>query len=118
VLLHSFEDDFTSVWGNVESANIKIGREVGQLPLNSRFQVDEPEILVLNFASQKHERPSPFLEREVSSSPSQLQGGQGMGCSVDVDGLDRKCGSDVGSRVNNETAVERPSGVDCIIRDK
>lgn len=33
VLLHSFEDGFTSVWGNVESANIKLGREVGQLPL-------------------------------------------------------------------------------------
>ena len=99
-------------------ANIKIGREIGQLPLNSRFQVDEPEILVLNLSPQQHERPSSFQEGEVSSSPRQRQGGQGMGCTVGGDGLQRKCGADVGSRVNNETAVGRPSGVDRIIRDK
>ncbi len=39
VLLHSFEDDFTAVWGNVERANIEVGREVGQLLFGTGFQV-------------------------------------------------------------------------------
>ena len=54
-LLHSFEDDFAAVRGDVEVANVEVGSEVGQLPLGAVLQVDEPEILVLNLSSQEHE---------------------------------------------------------------
>jgi len=37
-LLHSFEDNFTSVWGDVEVANVEVGSEVSQLPLDARLQ--------------------------------------------------------------------------------
>jgi len=36
MLLHSFEDNFRAVCGNVEVANIKVGREVSQLPFRAR----------------------------------------------------------------------------------
>ena len=32
-LLHPFENNFTTVRGDVEVADVKVGREVGQLPL-------------------------------------------------------------------------------------
>ena len=97
MLLHSFEDDFTAVWGNVEGANIEVGREVGQLSLGTRLQVYEPEILVLNLSSQEHERPSSVQEGKVSSSPGQGQGWQGMRRSLGCDGFNRKGGANVGS---------------------
>src|SRR5580658_5226871 len=58
VFLHSLEHNLTPVRRNVEVANVEIGGEVGQLSLRARFQVDEPEILVLNLSSQQHQRPS------------------------------------------------------------
>ena len=36
MLLRSFEDNFGAVCGNVEVANIKVRREVSQLPLRAR----------------------------------------------------------------------------------
>jgi len=45
VFLHSFKDDFTTVWGDIEIANVEVGRKVGQLPLGTRLRVDKPEIL-------------------------------------------------------------------------
>ena len=50
-LLHSFEDDFLAVRGDIEVANVEVRREVGQLPLGTRLQVDEFEIFVLNFSA-------------------------------------------------------------------
>jgi hypothetical protein len=38
-LLHSFQDNFTAVWGNVEVPNIEIARNVGQLPLSAGLRV-------------------------------------------------------------------------------
>jgi hypothetical protein len=52
-LLHSFEDKLAAIWGDVEVANAEVGSEVGQLPLDTRLQVDEPEILMLNLSSQE-----------------------------------------------------------------
>jgi hypothetical protein len=49
--LHSFEGNFTAVRRDVEVANVEVGRKVGQLPLGTRLQVDEPEILMLNLSS-------------------------------------------------------------------
>jgi hypothetical protein len=60
--LHSFEDDFTAVWGDVEGLNIEVGRKVRQLPLIASVEVDEPEILVLHLSSQEHESPSAVQE--------------------------------------------------------
>ena len=54
-LLHTFEDYVTAVWGNVKVANIEVGTEASQLPLRTRLQVDEPEILMLNLSSQEYE---------------------------------------------------------------
>jgi hypothetical protein len=36
MLLHSFEDDFRAVFGNVEVANIKVRREISLLPFCGR----------------------------------------------------------------------------------
>jgi hypothetical protein len=44
-----------AVWRDIEVPNVKVGREVGQLPLSTRLQVDEPEILMLNFSSQEND---------------------------------------------------------------
>ncbi len=54
-LLDSFQDHFPAVWGEVEIANIEVGRKIRQLPLGARVQVDEPEILVLNLSPQDQE---------------------------------------------------------------
>jgi hypothetical protein len=67
-LLRSFEDNITAVWGDVEVANVKIRREVGQLGLGAGVEVDEPEILMLNLTSEEHEVASSRQEDQVSSS--------------------------------------------------
>ena len=54
-LLHSFEDNFTTIRRDVEVANVEVGSEVSQLPLDARLQVDEPEVFMLNLSSQEHE---------------------------------------------------------------
>ena len=106
VLLHSFQDNLAAVWRDVEVANVKVGRDVGQLPLGARLQIDEPEILMLNVSSQEHECTSSGQERQVSSPSSQGQCRQGMRCGFCRDRLHRKRRADVGSRVDNK----RPSG--------
>src|SRR6266851_5554980 len=107
-LLHSFEDNFTSVWRDVEVANVEVGSEVGQLVLCTRLQVDQPKILVLNLSSQEHQRSSSRKNGEVSSSPSEGKGGQGTHYGLGCYGFQRKGRADVGSRVDNEVAVGRP----------
>ena len=97
MFLHSFKNNFTAVWGDIEVANVEVGRKVGQLPLSARLQVDEPEILMLNLSSQEDEPPSSRQEFQVSSPPSQDQGRHGMGCALDRDGFHRKRGANVGS---------------------
>jgi len=52
-LLHSLQHNFTPVWRDVEVAYIEIWRQVGQLPLGAGFQVEPPEVLVLNIPLQK-----------------------------------------------------------------
>jgi hypothetical protein len=71
VLLDSFEDDFTSVGGDVEVANVEVGREVRELTLGACFQVDEPEILMLNISAEDHEGTASRKEGEVSSATCQ-----------------------------------------------
>jgi hypothetical protein len=38
------EDDYTTVWGEVEGANIELRGKVGQLTLGSCLQVDDPGV--------------------------------------------------------------------------
>jgi hypothetical protein len=76
-LLHSCEDNFASVWRDVEVANIEVGGEVGQLVLCTRLQVDQPEILVLNLSPQEYQRSSSRKCGEVSSAPREGKGWQG-----------------------------------------
>jgi hypothetical protein len=54
-LVDSFQDDFAAVWGEVEIANIEVGRKIRQLPFRGCVQVDEPEILVLDLSPQDQE---------------------------------------------------------------
>src|SRR6202158_2985199 len=117
-LLHSFEDNFTAVWGDVEVSNVEVGSEIGQLPLGACVQVDEAEVIVLNLASQEHECPSSGQEGQMSSPPSQGQGRQGMRSGLGRDGFHRERGADVGSRIDNEAAVVRPRGIDRVLPDK
>ena len=53
MLLHSFENNFMAVGGDVEVANVEVGRKVGQLSLCTCLEIDEPEILVLNVSSEE-----------------------------------------------------------------
>ena len=117
-LLHPFEDDFTTVRGDVEVANVKVGREVGQLPLGARLEVDEPEILMLNVSSQEHERLSSREEGEMSSSSSEDQGRQRARRGLGGDGFHRKCGANIGSGVDKEAPVGSPRWIDRIFMDK
>ena len=55
MLLHSFEDNFMTILGDVEVANVKVGSEVGQLAFGPGFKIDQPEILMLNLTSQEHD---------------------------------------------------------------
>src|ERR1700682_6317596 len=96
-LLHSFEDNFTTIRRDVEVANIEVGSEFGQLPLGARLQVDEPEVFMSNLSSQEHECSSYWEEGQWSSSTSQGQGWKGMRCGCGRDGLHGKRGADVGS---------------------
>ncbi len=73
---------------------------------------------MLNLSSQEHECPSSRQEGQVSSPPSQGQGRQGVRCSLGRDGFHRKCGADVGSRVDNEAAIGRPRRIDRVLLDK
>jgi hypothetical protein len=51
LFLHTFESDFVAIRGNIEIADIEVGRQVRQLSLSAGLEIDEPEILMLNFAS-------------------------------------------------------------------
>ena len=50
-VLEAFEDDFAAVGGNIEVANVEVGRKVGQLAFGACVEIDEPEIFVLNFSA-------------------------------------------------------------------
>jgi len=50
VFLGAFENHFLAAWGDIEIANIEVWREVGEFALDACIEVDEPEILVFNFA--------------------------------------------------------------------
>jgi len=65
-LLHSFEDDFTAIWRDVEVANVEVGeRNESNCRSVAGLHVDQPKILMLNLSSQKHERPSSAQEGQV-----------------------------------------------------
>src|SRR6266853_1862743 len=117
-LLHSFEDNFTSVWRDVEVANVEVCSEVGQLALLPRLQVDQPEILVLNLSAQEHQRSSSRKDGEVSSPAREGKCRQRTHYGVGRNGFQRKGRADVGSRVDNEVAVGRPRRINGVLRKK
>jgi hypothetical protein len=55
VLLHSFDDHFTTVWREIEILNVECRSEVSQLPFGTRRKIDEPEILMLDLPTQDYE---------------------------------------------------------------
>ena len=77
-VLDSFEDDFVAIRRNIEIANVEVWSEIGQLSLGAGVEVDEPEILVLNFASQEDERAPAGQEGYVSRAASERQRRQGV----------------------------------------
>ena len=72
-ILDSFEDDFVAVWGNIKIANVEVWSEVAQLAFGARVEVNEPEILVLNFTAQENERTPAGQEGYVSRAASESQ---------------------------------------------
>jgi hypothetical protein len=72
-VLDPFEDDFTAVRGDVEVANVEPGWEVGQLVFGAGRQINEPEILMLNFSAQKHECAASRQEGNVPRTPSECE---------------------------------------------
>jgi hypothetical protein len=51
----ALEDDLTAVRRDVEVANMKVRRDIGQLPFDSCRQIDQPEVFVLDLPTH-HER--------------------------------------------------------------
>ena len=62
LLLHLLQNKLTPVWGDIEVSHLEVWSEIGQLVLDARVQVDQPQILVLEIASRNDERPSPRHE--------------------------------------------------------
>ncbi len=85
-LLYSFEDDFMTIRRDVKVANVKFGRETGELPLDPCVQVDQPEVLVLNLSAEDYECVPSGQESQMSSASSEGQRSQRMRC-----GLGRDC---------------------------
>ena len=54
----------------------------------------------------------------MPSPPSEGQSRQGMRCGLGRDGFHRKCGADIGSRVDKEAAVGRPRRINRVFADK
>ena len=73
-LVHLFEDGFAAVWSNVEVAHVELPVEVGELTLRSGRQVDHPQILVSDFASQHDELAAAGQEGQMSLTPTEGQG--------------------------------------------
>src|SRR5215467_6621453 len=67
LLLDLLDHDFTPVGRHVEISKGEIRREVRELPLSARFEIDRPEILLVHIAAQEDERPLSFKERNVSA---------------------------------------------------
>ncbi len=74
--------------------------------------------LMLNISSQDHECPSSRQEGQVPGPTSQGQGWYGVWCGLGRDGLHRKGGADIGSRVDNKATVRRPRRIDRVILNK
>ena len=70
MFLHSFEDHIVAVRGNVEVANVEVGREIRQLVLRPRFQVDQPQVLMPNVSLQEYESLRSRQESQMSRSAS------------------------------------------------
>jgi hypothetical protein len=51
VLAHAIEDDLPAVGSEVEVTNREVQTEVGQLAFGPVFEIDEPEVLVLDLSS-------------------------------------------------------------------
>lgn len=63
MVLHSFKDDRAAVGGNIKTPNVEVCGDLGQLALGAGFQINEPEILVLNVTAQEDERAPSGEER-------------------------------------------------------
>ena len=118
LLLNSFENNVTAVRGDVEIANIKIDGQVGNLPFGTRIEVNRPEILMLNIASQEHQGPSAWKEGKVSGSSCQVQGRQRVWGFFRRDRIHWEGGADVWPRVDHESAVGVPHRIDRILANK
>jgi hypothetical protein len=77
-LLHSFQYNFATVWGDVKVLHVEAGRKVGQLPLDTRIKINPPQIFMLNVSSQEDKSPAARQEDQVSGSASQCQDRLGM----------------------------------------
>jgi hypothetical protein len=54
-LLNSFEDNFSTVCGDVEVANVELGAKIRQLSLDASLHIDKPKVLVFHLSSQQHQ---------------------------------------------------------------
>src|SRR5947209_11176916 len=112
MLLHSLKNNFTAVRREVKIAHVKIGRKVGQLSLGPRIQIEDPQILMLNFTAEEHEPPSAGQELEMPSPASEPQVRERVGYAFCRYGFNRKGGPYVRSGVDNKATIGRPCGID------
>jgi hypothetical protein len=84
----------------------------------ARSDIDEPEILMLNLSSQQYKGSPSRPKGQVSSPPSQGQGGQGIRRALGRGSFDRKRGADIGSRVDNEMTAGGPRRINRVPLDK
>src|ERR1700686_3733747 len=73
---------------------------------------------MFNFSLQEYEGLSSRQESQMPSPTSQGHGRQGMFGGRSGSGLQGKRRADVGSRIEDEAAVGRPSGIERVTLDK
>src|SRR5580692_11085487 len=73
---------------------------------------------MLNLAAQEDERASSGQDGQMSSATSQGKSWQRSDSAAGGDGLEGKCGANVGAGVDHELAVRRPDGIDRVFLDE
>jgi hypothetical protein len=89
------EDDFTAVSRYVEVADGKLATEIGQLPLASGLEVDEPELLVRDVSFHDHQLIFHAQKGQPPGAPRQYEVRQVVRRRVRIHRLHRKRRTDI-----------------------
>ena len=92
-ILYAFQHNVAAVGSDVKVANVELRQEVRQLAFAAGIEIDELEILVLNFSPKYDEFVTSGEKGNVAAAASQSRKRVGRG--LGRDDLNRKCCTDV-----------------------